>query len=80
MHPIEKIHAEHGSPFYLYDGKRIAGHLCSGADIMAKDVSVKKAKIGNLLTFNHAGSYARSLAPLLFTSQPQPKEFFLDEK
>lgn len=56
----------------------IAGHLCSGADIMAKDVSVKKAKIGDLLTFNHAGSYARSLAPLLFASQPQPKEFFLD--
>lgn len=56
----------------------IAGHLCSGADIMAKDVSVKKAKIGDLLTFNHAGSYAYSLAPLLFASQPQPKEFFLD--
>lgn len=56
----------------------IAGHLCSGADIMAKDVCVKKANIGDLLTFNHAGSYARSLTPLLFASQPQPKEFFLD--
>lgn len=26
----------------------------------------------------YAGSYARSLAPLLFASQPQPKEFIPD--
>lgn len=58
----------------------IAGHLCSGADIMARDVEVKKGSIGDLVTFNHAGSYAYSLAPLLFASQPQPKEFFIDEK
>lgn len=57
----------------------IAGHLCSGADVMAKDVTVKKGKIGDLVTFNHAGSYAYSLAPLLFASQPMPKEFFIDE-
>ncbi|WP_458407841.1 hypothetical protein [Anaerotignum sp.] len=57
----------------------IAGHLCSGADIMAKDVKVKKGTIGDLVTFNHAGSYAYSLAPLLFASQPMPKEFFIDE-
>lgn len=56
----------------------IAGHLCSGADVMAKNVEVKKGKIGDLVTFNHAGSYAYSLAPLLFASQPIPKEFFID--
>lgn len=58
----------------------IAGHLCSGADIMAKDVHVRKGNIGDLLTFNHAGSYAYSLAPLFFASQPMPKEFFIDEE
>lgn len=57
----------------------IAGHLCSGADIMAKDMEVKKGCIGDLMTFSHAGSYAYSLAPLLFASQPIPKEFFIDE-
>lgn len=56
----------------------IVGHLCSGADVMAKDVLVKKGKIGDLVTFNHAGSYAYSLAPLLFASQPMPKQFFID--
>ena len=56
----------------------IAGHLCSGADVMARDVEVKKGKIGDLVTFNHAGSYAYSLAPLLFASQPMPKEFFIE--
>ena len=57
----------------------IAGHLCSGADVIAKNVEVKKGNIGDLVTFNHAGSYAYSLAPLLFASQPLPKEFFIDE-
>lgn len=56
----------------------IVGHLCSGADIMAKDVTVKKGTIGDLVTFNHAGSYAYSLAPLLFASQPMPQQFFID--
>ncbi len=57
----------------------IAGHLCSGADIMAKDIPVKKGSIGDLVTFSHAGSYAYSLAPLLFASQPMPLQFFVDE-
>lgn len=57
----------------------IAGHLCSGADIMAKDVAVKKGNIGDFVTFSHAGSYAYSLAPLLFSSQPLPQQFFIDE-
>ena len=56
----------------------IAGHLCSGADVMAKDAEVTKGSIGDLVTFNHAGSYAYSLAPLLFAGQPKPKEFFID--
>ena len=56
----------------------IAGHLCSGADIMAKNVVVKKGHIGDLVTFNHAGSYAYSLAPLLFASQPMPQQFFIE--
>lgn len=56
----------------------IVGHLCSGADVMAKDVTVRKGRIGDLVTFDHAGSYAYSLAPLLFAGQPVPKEFFID--
>lgn len=57
----------------------IAGHLCCGADVMAKNITVKKATIGDLITFNHAGSYAYSLAPLLFASQPLPKQIFIEE-
>ncbi len=57
----------------------IAGHLCCGADVMAKNITVKKAAIGDLITFGHAGSYAYSLAPLLFASQPLPKQIFIDE-
>lgn len=57
----------------------IVGHLCSGADVMAQGVSVRKGQIGNLVTFNHAGSYAYSLTPLLFAGQPLPQQIFIDE-
>ena len=57
----------------------IAGHLCTGTDVLAKDIPVRKGQIGDLITCNHAGSYAYSLAPLLFASQPLPKQIFIDE-
>lgn len=57
----------------------IAGHLCTGADVMAKEIRVKKAQIGDLIAFGNAGSYAYSLAPLLFASQPQPRQIYIDE-
>lgn len=57
----------------------IVGHLCTGTDVLAKEISVRKGQIGDLITFNHAGSYAYSLAPLLFASQPLPKQIFIDE-
>ncbi len=56
----------------------IAGHLCTAADVMARDIVVNKAKIGDLVTFSNAGSYAYSLAPLLFASQPKPEQVFVD--
>lgn len=57
----------------------IAGHLCTGIDVLAKDIPVKKGHIGDLVTLDHAGSYAYSLAPLLFASQPMPKQIFIEE-
>lgn len=56
----------------------IAGHLCFGGDIMARDAVVNCGKIGDLVTFNHAGSYAYSLAVLMFASQPLPKQFLIE--
>ncbi|MBR4014607.1 MAG: diaminopimelate decarboxylase [Anaerotignum sp.] len=58
----------------------IAGHLCTGADVLAKDITLPKASIGDLVTFCNAGSYAYSLAPILFASQPAPQQIFLDEE
>lgn len=55
----------------------LAGHLCSGADMMARDITVAKGNIGDLVTFSNAGSYAYSLAPLLFASQPMPQQVFI---
>lgn len=56
---------------------RIVGSLCTATDIMAKDVFLPKAQLGDLVIVSKAGSYSYSLSPLLFTSQPLPMQFYL---
>ena len=55
----------------------IVGSLCTATDIMAKDVFLPKAQIGDLVIVSKAGSYSYSMSPLLFSSQPLPLQFYL---
>jgi len=55
----------------------IVGNLCTATDIMAKDIMLPKADIDDILVVSKAGSYAYSLSPLLFASQPLPLQFYL---
>ena len=55
----------------------IVGNLCTSTDIMAKDIMLPKADIGDILVVSKAGSYAYSLSPLLFASQPLPLQFYI---
>lgn len=54
----------------------IVGHLCTAADIMAMDVTVRKARIGDALVVSNAGSYAYTLSPHLFSGHYAPAEYF----
>jgi len=67
------IHKE-SSP---YEKVSIVGNLCTATDIMAKDILLPRADIGDILVVTKAGSYAYSLSPLLFASQPLPLQFYL---
>lgn len=56
----------------------IVGNLCTAADVLAKEVLVNKGRIGDLLAVSNAGSYARTLSPLLFSSHTPPAEYLVD--
>ena len=57
----------------------IVGNLCTALDVMARDIPLPHAEIGDILAVSNAGSYGCTLTPLLFSSQEQPKEILWTE-
>ena len=55
----------------------IVGNLCTALDIIAEDVIINKAQIGDLVEVTNAGSYGYSLTPVLFASQESPRQFLV---
>lgn len=55
----------------------IVGSLCTASDVMAKNVILPKAQVGDIVIITKAGSYAYSLSPLLFASHALPLQFYL---
>lgn len=58
----------------------IVGNLCTALDVMARDITLSHAEIGDILAVSNAGSYGCTLTPLLFSGQEQPKEFLWTEE
>lgn len=58
----------------------IVGNLCTALDVMARDITLSHAEIGDILAVSNAGSYGCKLTPLLFSGQEQPKEFLWTEE
>lgn len=56
----------------------ICGNLCTGQDIVARDICLENALVGNLLIFENAGAYAAALSPHGFSSHPHVKEILWD--
>ncbi|MDU9375770.1 L-glutamyl-[BtrI acyl-carrier protein] decarboxylase [Methanocorpusculaceae archaeon Sp1] len=59
----------------------IVGNLCTASDILAKDLLLPKAEIGDRITITNAGSYACTLSFQQFGGQDAPVEtlVFTDE-
>lgn len=55
----------------------LVGSLCTATDIMARNIELPKAEIGDIVTVSKAGSYAYSLSPVLFASHPMPLQIYL---
>lgn len=55
----------------------LAGNLCTGVDVIAKDVTLAKMEIGDGLLLTNAGCYAAVMTPMQFASLTPPAQLFL---
>jgi diaminopimelate decarboxylase len=56
----------------------VVGPLCTPLDVLARNVSLPKAEVGDLLGVFQSGAYARAASPLNFLSHPAPPEVWVD--
>ena len=54
----------------------LCGSLCTGTDVVAKDIVLPKIEIGDVVTMSNAGSYAAVLSPMQFASLTPPAQIF----
>jgi len=55
----------------------VVGPLCTPLDVIARDVALPKAQVGDLFGIFQSGAYARTASPLGFLSQPTPAEIIV---
>ncbi|MCY3804154.1 MAG: pyridoxal-dependent decarboxylase, exosortase A system-associated [Gammaproteobacteria bacterium] len=55
----------------------VVGPLCTPLDMLAKDMDLPKAEIGDLLVVFQSGAYGYSASPLEFLSHPRPREILV---
>jgi diaminopimelate decarboxylase len=56
----------------------VVGPLCTPLDVLARDVELPHAEIGDLVAVFQSGAYARAASPLGFLSHPAPPEVWVD--
>lgn len=50
----------------------LCGSLCTVADVLVREVKLKKLELGDILEFAHCGAYSVTEAPVLFLSRQLP--------
>jgi diaminopimelate decarboxylase len=56
----------------------IVGPLCTPLDVLARNIQLPKADVGDLVGVFQSGAYARAASPLNFLSHPAPPEVWVD--
>jgi diaminopimelate decarboxylase len=56
----------------------VVGPLCTPLDVLARDVRLPQAEVGDLVGVFQSGAYARTSSPLGFLSHPTPPEVLVD--
>jgi len=57
----------------------VVGPLCTPLDVVARDLPLPDARVGDLFGIFQSGAYGRSASPLGFLSQPTPAEVLVKD-
>jgi len=57
----------------------ICGSLCTGADVVARNITLPRMLPGDIVTINNAGAYAQVLTPSQFASRLPPAEILVPD-
>ena len=55
----------------------VVGHLCSPLDVLARDIELSRADIGDYVGVFQSGAYGLTASPIMFLSHPAPPELLL---
>ncbi len=55
----------------------VVGQLCTPKDVLARDVSVPRVRIGDVILFRYAGAYGWAISHHDFLSHPHPRQIYL---
>jgi diaminopimelate decarboxylase len=74
-YPVALINKLNSWPAEMVD---VVGPLCTPLDMLARQIALPVAEIGDLVGVFQSGAYARSASPLGFLSHPAPPEVWID--
>jgi len=58
----------------------VVGPLCTPLDVLARDIELPEARIGDLVVVLQSGAYARAASPLGFLSHLTPAEVLIEDR
>lgn len=56
----------------------VVGELCTPKDVFARDVTIDRVRVGDIIMFSHAGAYGWEISHHDFLSHPHPEQIFTD--
>ena len=58
----------------------VVGPLCTPLDVLAREIALPRAEVGDLVGVFQSGAYARTASPLGFLSHPTPPEVWIESR
>jgi diaminopimelate decarboxylase len=74
--PVDRWRSRAPRPELRDEPVTVAGELCSPKDVLARDVVVPRARVGDIVVFHHAGAYGWEISHHDFLSHPHPEHVF----
>jgi diaminopimelate decarboxylase len=74
--PVDRWRSRAPRPELHDEPVTVVGELCSPKDVLARDVVVPRARVGDVVVFHHAGAYGWEISHHDFLSHPHPEHVF----